>query len=386
MKFYLSSYEIGNYGNDLANMFPHNNKKVGYICNALDFPEPNREQRNVRIQNDMNNLTQLGLKPEIIDLKEYFCDENIGKGLRQQIPTDDFKNTLSTLGGVFLSGGNTFILRQAFYLSGFDTWIAENMNTDFVYAGYSAACCILTPSLKNLQIVDNPKLFPYPQIQNTLWDGLGILSYSFLPHYNSDHHESADIDKEIEYAIQHKIPFVAYRDGEVLQFDTNEKKGIYAFLDMQNIHLGTEDMGWRVDWGKFYIYLKNKYKVDKIFVFMGYIRKNKKFYNKLEQIGYTLIFKETVIGKDGKMKGNVDTELTVEAMKREGEYRKGILISGDGDFLCVINRWRSLKKEIEIISASPKSCSFLLRKYSHGNLSFLSDYISKINKASSKKE
>ena len=94
----------------------------------------------------------------------------------------------------------------------------QNSSSDFIYGAYSAGCCILSPSLKGLQIVDNPEDKPYKYTE-TIWEGLGILNYAFLPHYDSDHHESADIDKEIRYCIENKVPFKAFRDGEVEIFE-----------------------------------------------------------------------------------------------------------------------------------------------------------------------
>lgn len=207
MKFYLSSYEIGNYGDQLLELFSGTSKRVGYISNALDRSFPNMEKIIARRSKDMKNLSDLGLFPEHLDLKEYFGNHIA------------LSTKLQSLDGVFVSGGNTFILRQAFFLSGFDQWIHANLNSSFVYSGYSAGCCVLAPTLENLQIVDNPNDKPYSECTETLWKGLGILNYSFLPHYNSNHHESDDIEKELQYAISHKIPFKAFRDTEVEIFE-----------------------------------------------------------------------------------------------------------------------------------------------------------------------
>ena len=100
----------------------------------------------------------------------------------------------------------------------------------------------------------------------------------------------------------------------------------YAFIDMQNIYLGVNILGWNIDWKKFIIYLQKKHKTDTVFLFLGYIRKNESFYKKLREWGYTLIFKEVVIGKDGNYKGNVDAELVLEVVDRITEYDTGILV------------------------------------------------------------
>lgn len=43
-----------------------------------------------------------------------------------------------------------------------------------------------------------------------------MLDYVIAPHYKSDHKESKDMDKVVEYMIDNKILFKALRDGEVI--------------------------------------------------------------------------------------------------------------------------------------------------------------------------
>ncbi|MBL7158947.1 hypothetical protein ISS85_00520 [Candidatus Microgenomates bacterium] len=43
----------------------------------------------------------------------------------------------------------------------------------------------------------------------------------------------------------------------------NKKKN-YAFIDSQNLNLGVLSQGWRLDFARFRVYLKEKYKVEKI--------------------------------------------------------------------------------------------------------------------------
>lgn len=46
----------------------------------------------------------------------------------------------------------------------------------------------------------------------------------------------------------------------------------YAFIDFQNIYLGVLDLGWKIDWKRFRIYLKDKYKVKKAFIFFRFYK------------------------------------------------------------------------------------------------------------------
>lgn len=207
MKFYLSSYKIGNQPEKLRALFL-DNKKVSYIPNALDFTGADPERRKKHIDSDLRSLIELGLQAELLDLKDYF-----GKA-------DDLKRKLQGLGGVFISGGNTFVLCQAMKLSGLDTILQEHKNReDFVYAGYSAAGCVLSPSLKGYAIVDDATDLPYANQKETIWEGLGLIDFAFLPHFDSDHPESDDIHQELRYCTESGIPYRTLRDGEVLIFE-----------------------------------------------------------------------------------------------------------------------------------------------------------------------
>lgn len=111
----------------------------------------------------------------------------------------------------------------------------------------------------------------------------------------------------------------------------------YAFIDSQNVNLGTRDFGWKLDWKKFRVYLKEKYGAAKTFPFIGYIEGNNKLYKSLQDAGFICIFKPTLIYKDGTTKGNCDAELVLQAMIEYSNYGKAIIVTGDGDFYCLIN-------------------------------------------------
>lgn len=205
MKLYLSSFKIGNEAKKLIEMTEKGNKKVAFVNNALDFAT-DIERRRKSDQMDILGLEKLGFSVDILDLKLYFIEQ---KSLEEKL--DDYDV-------IWVRGGNTFVLAQAMKLSGLDRIIKSYYKSkkDIVYGGYSAGICILTPTLKGIHLVDDPHIKPYGEHYETVWAGLGVLNYSLAPHYQSDHPESNDIDKAIDYMIQNKIPFKALKDGEVL--------------------------------------------------------------------------------------------------------------------------------------------------------------------------
>jgi len=206
MKFYLSSYKIGNETDKLKALAPAN-KKAAYIPNALDY-STDLERRKESEENDMAQLKNVGLDVEQLDLRDYF-----GK-------KEDLKKKLDEFGVIWARGGNVFVLRQAMKLSGFDTILKEliDKKADMLYGGYSAGVCVLAPSLKGMDIVDDVNAKPYED-KETVWEGLNIIDYVIEPHYKSEHPESELVNKEIEYMIDNKILFKALRDGEVITIE-----------------------------------------------------------------------------------------------------------------------------------------------------------------------
>jgi len=144
-------------------------------------------------------------------------------------------------------------------------------------------------------------------------------------------------------------------------------KSNYAFIDSQNLHKGTLESGWKLDFLKFSNYLRTKYNVEKAYLFIGYIPTNTNLYKHLQEFGYTLIFKPVMeIKKKGmtEYKGNVDAELVLHTIINIDRYNKALIVSGDGDFHCLIE-YLDENHKLEKILTPNKRYSSLLRKYSH---------------------
>lgn len=203
MRFYLSSFKLGSQSDLLGKLYG-SQYPVGYIANALDHVS-DREWHADRVASDMAGLENLGLNVQRLDLRDFFDAEA------------QIEEAVSNLSGIWISGGNVFVLRQAMQLSGLDSLVVSGrVHSEFVYGGYSAGCCVLSPSLRPYSNVDDPRVLPYAEITETLWDGLGILDFAFMPHFQSEHPESLLIEKEIEYCDEQSIRYRTFRDGDVL--------------------------------------------------------------------------------------------------------------------------------------------------------------------------
>lgn len=202
MRLYLSSYKIGEEGEKLAKML--GGKKLAMISNSLDCYSDLERRRNGE-QEEIEEFKKLGIKTEIVDLRDFFANN------------EELSNKLDEFGGVWVRGGNVFVLRVAMAKSGFDKYIAsKTKDDDFVYAGYSAGPCVLGKSLEGFEIVDSPEDLQNAYLgEELIWDGLGLIDFVFVPHYKSDHPESAAIDKEVEYHKKHGHAYKTFRDREV---------------------------------------------------------------------------------------------------------------------------------------------------------------------------
>jgi len=137
----------------------------------------------------------------------------------------------------------------------------------------------------------------------------------------------------------------------------------YAFIDAQNLYLATVHEGWKLDYKKFHVYLKEKYSVTKAYMFMGFLPSNQKLYNFLQTVGFVLIFKPLITdGTTGNVKGNCDAELVLQAMIDFSTYDTALLVTGDGDFYCLVKYLDEQGKLGKVLAPSPQNCSSLLMK------------------------
>ena len=136
------------------------------------------------------------------------------------------------------------------------------------------------------------------------------------------------------------------------------------YIDGNNLHRGVLDLGWRMDYKRFGSYLRFKYSADKIYIFLGFIATNAHLYQDLQEWGYTVILKPTVPDGTGRVKGNCDAELVLQATSDfyERTFDSSIIVSSDGDFACLVNFLKDKGKRVQIFSPNRKSCSILLKR------------------------
>ena len=158
-----------------------------------------------------------------------------------------------------------------------------------------------------------------------------------------------------------------------------------AYIDGQNLYLGTTSSGWKVDFFKFRRFLKEKYKVSEAYYFLGYLNEDmQELYDDLQKAGFIVTFREHNQNMSGNKKGNVDTDIVFTMMKNyieEGSEKKAILVSGDGDYKKVVHYLIKKKQFLKILFPNQKFASSLYKKLGNEYQVFLdrSDIKNKID-------
>lgn len=146
----------------------------------------------------------------------------------------------------------------------------------------------------------------------------------------------------------------------------------YAFIDSQNLNLGVQRMGWKLDWRKFRQYLDSDFNIEKAYMFIGYMSENEAMYEYMHELGYLVVLKPTIDVKavaqqvtsellepapakdndeqKSTVKGNVDAELVLYAMKEFEHYDQAVIVSGDGDFFSLAEYLEEQGKLAQILT------------------------------------
>ncbi len=136
-----------------------------------------------------------------------------------------------------------------------------------------------------------------------------------------------------------------------------------AYIDGSNFYKGIKSLGKELNYFRFRKWLLHKYRITEAYIFLGYIPQQKPLYKHLEDAGFKLIFKESVIQK-GVIKGNADAEMVLKSVRDvfEENINNVVLVSGDGDFSCLVDFLIEKSVFRTILIPNKEYCSYLLRK------------------------
>jgi dipeptidase E len=203
MKLYLSSYRMGADPSAWRALVGEGTR-AGIVLNACDVFEESRQAW----PREVDDLAALGFDAVEVDLRDHFG------------APDSLHGVLESLDLLWVTGGNTFVLARAMDACGFAAVAGALVRADrFVYAGYSAGVCAITPDLDGIHLMDEPGAVPagYPADARPV--ALGWVPWRVVPHWRSDHPESAAADRAVEHLLESGLPFRTLRDGQVIVVD-----------------------------------------------------------------------------------------------------------------------------------------------------------------------
>jgi dipeptidase E len=207
MRLYLSSHKIGDSaGSLLAMLGGVHRARAAIVTNGFDgASQTARDIYRNEVFDPKAVLGSLGIAAEELDLRAYFGDP---ASLRRRLEQFDL---------VWVMGGNAFILRRAMRKSRFDSVIADLLEEDnLIYGGDGAGAVVAGPTLRGLELVDDPFDVPQGYDEYLVWAGLGLTRFTIVPHFRSNHPESAGAERLVNYLRARRLPYRALSDGEVV--------------------------------------------------------------------------------------------------------------------------------------------------------------------------
>jgi dipeptidase E len=205
MALYLSSFRMGDRFDELlAGLEP--GAKVAVISNAVDFiPTEERADYLRTVFDPVREFVTHGLNAIDIDLRGFF-----GKA-------KELDEMLADVRLVWAVGGNVFLLRRAMRASGLDDILKRRLaRRSLIYGGWSAGAVVAGPTLRGIEIMDNPDVVIATYGMEPIRDGLGLIDYAIVPHFESDHPEAESADRAHRYMTENAIKHTTLRDGEVI--------------------------------------------------------------------------------------------------------------------------------------------------------------------------
>lgn len=165
-----------------------------------------------------------------------------------------------------------------------------------------------------------------------------------------------------------------------------------AYIDGQNLYMGATKSGpkWYIDLARFRIYLRDKYKVNKAYYYLGYVNDGEIYqslYESIQSAGFLLVFREHNSAMMGAKKGNVDSDIIFDAMKRlykKEAFDKIVLVSGDGDYKSLVTFLINEKRFSKLLFPNKRYASSLYKQLEPSYFDYLDNPGIK-NKIESKK-
>lgn len=177
------------------------NSKMAIIPNAKDYYS--NRARDFKIQNVLADMKNFGFQASVVDLREHHGGTRLHK-------------VLMNYDILWISGGNSFVLRHEIRASGLEVVLKQLLNSGIVYAGESAGALVAGNSLRGVEFADEPEF-----AAEIIWDGLNLTNHFVLPHVGSAEFGSA-IDRA-KNMHQHDTTMIQLTDTDAFIINNHQE-------------------------------------------------------------------------------------------------------------------------------------------------------------------
>jgi len=133
---------------------------------------------------------------------------------------------------------------------------------------------------------------------------------------------------------------------------------VAIFIDAANIIHCYEDTKWKIDLKKLKKYFESKCTLVGIYYYSAYFEESvtqQGFFEMLSRKGFVLRLKKIKKIRDKSsgeviLKGNCDACLVVDAVSIMDKYDTAVFMSGDGDYVSLVNLLKGKGKKVIVIS------------------------------------
>jgi uncharacterized LabA/DUF88 family protein len=144
---------------------------------------------------------------------------------------------------------------------------------------------------------------------------------------------------------------------------------VLIFIDEANLYHAALERGISIDYTKLFSLLKGNSKQCHAIAYVATDRTNSRqraFLTSLKRQGFELVTQAMIRRADGSTKGNVDLRLASELLvQRIQDYDTAVIISGDADFVPVVEQSHHQGKRVEVASFRAHTGSALIKASDH---------------------
>ena len=161
---------------------------------------------------------------------------------------------------------------------------------------------------------------------------------------------------------------------------------IIIFIDNSNIFKGFRKYNIKADYEKLKNVIASSRELKDIFLYEGVVYPmsplKKKWYEDLKSnSGYVIKASFDKIAGNDAIEKKIDIKMAIDiiSLAYENAFDTAVLLSGDGDFIPVVNKLKEMNKPVELWGFKYSLSHALMNKIEEGNLFYLDDILMNIS-------